>query len=455
MTSIRTPAMRWLGKIWTIALLAPGTLIDWLSRTFWDATVLRLALQSLRNRWLTALLTVLAIAFSVILLLGVEKIRTGAKSSFANTISGTDVIVGARSGGIQLLLYSVFRIGNATNNMTWRSYEDIRKRREVDWIIPLSLGDSHRGFRVLGTTQEYFDRYKFRQGRTLVFTTGQRFDDLFDAVIGADVAAALGYKVGDRIVVAHGAARVNMQKHDDKPFRVSGILAKTGTPVDRTVHVSLEAIEAIHIDWQGGMRRTDRTVTADEVRRMDLRPRAITAAMVGLKSKLAIFKLQRYVNTYRSEPLSAILPGATLYELWGLVGTAETALMAVSVMVVITALLGMVTMIFATLNERRREIAILRSVGAGPRTVIGLLVSEAGILTLAGVIVGVISTYVLLFVLRPFIDAYYGLYLGISAPTLAEFGALAAIVVGGVLAGLLPALRAYQYSLADGMTVRS
>ncbi|MEM9357271.1 MAG: ABC transporter permease [Pseudomonadota bacterium] len=418
-------------------------------------TVIRLALQSLCNRWLTALLTVLAIAVSVVLLLGVEKIRNGAKASFANTIAGTDLVVGARSGGIQLLLYSVFRIGNATNNMTWRSYEDIASRPEVKWIIPLSLGDSHRGFRVLGTTQEYFDRYKYRQGQSLEFQSGKRFDDLFDAAVGADVAAELGYKVGDKIVVAHGLGRIGLSKHDDKPFRVSGVLAKTGTPVDRTVHVSLEAIEAIHIDWQGGARRTDRTVTADEVRTMRLRPKAVTAAMVGLKSKLAIFKLQRYVNNYRSEPLSAILPGATLYELWGLVGTAETALQVVSFMVVVTAILGMMTMILATLNERRREIAILRSVGAGPRTVIGLLVSEAGILTFAGVVVGLVATYALLFVLRPAIDAAYGLYLDIAAPGMTELMALAAIVVGGVLAGLLPALRAYQYSLADGMTVRS
>ena len=418
-------------------------------------TVFRLAWQSLRNRWITALLTVLAIAVSVVLLLGVEKIRTGAKASFANTISGTDLIIGARSGGIQLLLYSVFRIGNATNNMTWRSYEDISQRPEVAWIIPLSLGDSHRGFRVLGTSQEYFDRYKFRQGRSLEFASGKKFDDLFDAVVGADVAEALGYKVGDKIVVAHGLGRIGLNKHDDKPFRVSGVLQKTGTPVDRTVHVSLAAIEAIHIDWQGGARRTDRTVTADEVRTMRLRPKAVTAAMVGLKSKLAIFKLQRYVNQYRSEPLSAILPGATLYELWGLVGTAETALMVVSFMVVVTAILGMITMILATLNERRREIAILRSVGAGPRTVIGLLVLEAGILTLAGVIVGVVLTYVLLFALRPVIDTTYGLYLEIAAPSSPELMALAAIAIGGVVAGLLPALRAYQHSLADGMTVRS
>ncbi len=418
-------------------------------------TILRLALKSLQNRWLTALLAMLAIAVSVVLLLGVEKLRTGAKASFANTISGTDLIVGARSGGIQLLLYSVFRIGDATNNMSWRGYEAIVRRKEVAWTVPLSLGDSHRGFRVLGTTPEYFERYRYRRTHQLAFAGGKPFADLFDTVIGSDVAAELGYRVGDPVVVAHGLGAIENNRHDDKPFRVSGILAKTGTPVDRTVHVSLEAIEAIHLDWQSGRRRTDLKITADDVRKMPLKSRAITAAMIGLKSKLATFKLQRFVNTYRSEPLSAILPGATLYELWALIGTAEKALFIVSLMVVVTAILGMVTMILATLNERRREIAILRSVGAGPRTVIGLLLSEAAILSAVGVLAGVAVTYALLYLLRPVIDAHYGLYLDITRPTGFEYAALAAIVAGGIFAGLIPAIRAYRQSLADGMMVRS
>jgi putative ABC transport system permease protein len=415
----------------------------------------RLALQSLRNRALTAFLTVLAIAFSVTLLLGVEKVRTGARQSFADTISGTDLIVGARSGSIQLLLYSVFRIGNATNNITWKSYQDIAGRPEVDWIVPLSLGDSHHGFRVLGTTPDYFKHYQYRSGQKLEFADGKPFDDLFDAVIGADVAEALGYKVGDEIVVAHGLGSVSFVEHADKPFRVSGILAKTGTPVDRTVHVGLDAIEAIHVDWQSGIPQPGQTVSADEVRQMDLSPTAITAALVGLKSKLATFKLQRMINEYRAEPLSAIIPGAALQELWGLVGTAETALAVVSAMVVATALLGMVTMILTTLNERRREMAILRSVGARPTTILGLLATEAGLLTLAGVILGVVLLYTALGILQPYVDRTYGLHLAIDPPTARELWTLAAIVLAGFLAGLIPALRAYRLSLADGMTVRT
>ena len=220
--------------------------------------VLRLTVQSLTNRWPTALLTVLAISLSVTLFLGVEKVRGGAKASFANTISGTDLIVGARAGGIQLLLYAVFRIGNATNNITMASLEDIANRPEVAWIVPMSLGDSHRGFRVLGTTVDYFTHYRYRQRQSLAFQEGGAFEDIFDAVVGADVAAALGYRLGNPLVIQHGIGELSSQDHSDKPFRIVGVLEKTGTPVDRSVHVSLEAIEAIHFDWEGGALRPGR-----------------------------------------------------------------------------------------------------------------------------------------------------------------------------------------------------
>lgn len=417
--------------------------------------IIRLAFQSLLNRWVTAILTVLAIAVSVMLLLGVEKVRTGARQSFADTISGTDLIVGARSGSLNLLLYSVFRIGNATNNVTWKSYQDIAKMPEVSWIVPLSLGDSHHGFRVLGTNTDYFVHYKFRHGQSMTFSSGGPFRDLFDAVIGSDVAEALGYKVGDKVIVAHGVGNISFVEHEDKPFRISGILAKTGTPIDRTVHVSLEAIEAIHIDWQSGAPVPGQSVSADDVRKMDLTPRAITAAMVGLNSKLATFKVQRRINDYQQEPLSAIMPGVALQELWGLIGTAEMALSVVSAMVVATALLGMVTMILTTLNERRREMAILRSVGATPTTVLGLLAAEGGFLTLGGVVFGTIGLYGALYLARPFIDRTYGLSLAIDPPRPDEWVKLVLIVAAGFLAGLLPAARAYRLSLADGMMVRT
>jgi|TARA_B110000908_G_scaffold101652_1_gene119870 putative ABC transport system permease protein len=415
--------------------------------------ILRLAFASLIARALTVGMTILAIALSVALFLGVEKIRTGAKASFADTISGTDLIVGARSGSVQLLLYSVFRIGNATNNLTWESYQDIANRREVEWIVPISLGDSHRQFRVMGTTPEFFERYKYRSGQSLAVRDGVIMDDLYDTVIGADVAATLGYDVGDPIVVAHGLA--SFSEHKDQPFRVSGILEKTGTPVDRTVIVGLRAIEAIHVDWQGGGQIQGQSTPADAVRQMELEPKAVTAALVGVKGRLQVFGLQRSINEYPEEPLLAILPGVALQELWQIVGIAETALIGVSAMVVITAMIGMMATIFSSLNERRREMAIFRAMGARPRVVLGLLVLEAVLMASLGAIFGLALLYVGLFIGQPLIDSAFGLWLPIEPPTLREAWVMLCVIAAGAIVSMVPALRAYRMSLADGMMVRT
>jgi len=414
--------------------------------------ILRLAFASLIARALTVGMTILAIALSVALFLGVEKVRTGAKSSFADTISGTDLIVGARSGSVQLLLYSVFRIGNATNNMTWESYQDIAARPDVDWIVPISLGDSHRQFRVMGTTTAFFERYKYRSGQSLRVAEGAVFDDLFDTVIGADVAATLGYEVGDPIVVAHGLA--SFIEHDNQPFRISGILEKTGTPVDRTVIVSLEAIEAIHVDWRSGAQVPGQATAPDVIRQMTLEPKAVTAALIGVQSRLRVFGLQRAINEYPAEPLLAILPGVALQELWQIVGIAETALIAVSGMVVITALIGMMATIFSSLNERRREMAIFRAMGARPRVILSLLVLEAALMAAIGAILGLALLYVGLIIAQPLVDAAFGLWLPIEAPTLRELWVLIGVVCAGAIVSMVPAFRAYRMSLADGMMIK-
>jgi putative ABC transport system permease protein len=210
--------------------------------------LLRLALASLNNRRFTALLTVFAIALSVCLLLAVERVRTEARASFASTISGTDLIVGARSGSVNLLLYSVFRIGNATNNIRWDSFEHFAEHPRVSWAIPISLGDSHRGYRVMGTSSAYFEHYRYGRKRPLQMAAGRPFaDDPFEVVLGAEVAEALNYTLGDDLVLAHGVATVSLVKHDDKPFQVVGILQRTGTPVDRTLHINLAGMEALHV----------------------------------------------------------------------------------------------------------------------------------------------------------------------------------------------------------------
>ncbi|MGE6663511.1 ABC transporter permease [Pseudomonas sp. NPDC077408] len=418
--------------------------------------LLRLALASLNNRRFTALLTVFAIALSVCLLLAVERVRTEARASFASTISGTDLIVGARSGSVNLLLYSVFRIGNATNNIRWESFEHFAEHPRVSWAIPISLGDSHRGYRVMGTSGAYFEHYRYGRKQLLQLAQGRPFaEDPFEVVLGAEVAEALQYTLDDKLVLAHGVATVSLVKHDDKPFRVVGILKRTGTPVDRTLHINLAGMEALHIDWQNGMpARGAARIDAEQARQMDLQPKQITAFMLGLNSKIATFTLQREINQFRGEPLLAILPGVALQELWSLMGTAEQALFVVSLFVVLTGLIGMLTAILTSLNERRREMAILRSVGARPWHIAGLLVVEAFSLALAGALFGLLLLYVAIAVAQGPLQSHYGLYLPLALPSAYEWSLLAGILLAGLLMGCVPAWRAYRQSLADGLSIR-
>ena len=413
--------------------------------------MLILALKSLWARRLTAGLTLAAIAISVMLLVGVEKVRVEMKESFARTLSGTDLIVGARTGQINLLLYSVFRLGNPTNNISWNSYQRISQHKGVAWTIPIALGDSHQGFRVLGTNQDYFRHYAYGRNQPLQLAEGRPFNDTFEAVIGAEVAQNLGYRLGDPLIIAHGAGNTSFSLHDDLPFTLVGILAPTGTPVDKTVHVRLDGLEAIHLGWQSG--RKTLTLSPEQARAVDLTPASITAFMVGMNNKVQVFGLQRAINGYRAEPLSAILPGSALHELWSLLGIAEKAIAFIALFVVVAGLLGMLTTLLAGLSARRRELAILRALGAGPRHLFGLLALEAALLTTLGVLLGLALLYGSLQLLAPLVQAQYGLLLYPGLPEAGEWRLVGLTLLAGMIIGLLPAARAYYYSVNDGMSI--
>ena len=414
--------------------------------------LLKLTFNSLYARLLTVAMTVFAISLSLMLYMSVEKLRTSAYTSFTDTISQTDLIVGARTSSVQLLLYSVFRIGNATNNITWESYEDVINKKEVAWSVPISLGDSHRGFRVMGTNSEFFKRYKFRGGQSIELEQGKNLDDLYDVIIGAGVAEKLNYSVGTPLIVSHGLQ--SFSDHDDQPFRVSGILAKTGTPVDNTVIVSLEAIEAIHVDWSTGAKIPGQITPVEEIRQMDLSPKNITAALIGVNSKLQIFQLQRWINEYPEESLSSILPGVALQELWRIVGVVENLLLGISVTVIFTTLIGMTAIIFSSLNERRREMAIWRAMGASPKVVIGLLMLEAFIISVMSIIVSTVMLFLTLYVLQPWIDNTYGILVNIEMLAVKDIYIFMLFIITASLVSLIPAIRAYWFSINDGMTIK-
>ncbi len=390
------------------------------------------------------------------LFLSVDTIRVQTKDNFVNTVSGIDLIVGSRSGSIQLLLYSIFHIGNATNNISWDNYQKITKHPRIDWSIPISLGDSHKSFRVIGSNQDFFKYYQYKNNINLSFSSGDKFTGLYDAVIGSNVAKKLNYSVNDSIILAHGMGNVSLTKHSDTPFIISGILKATGSPIDDSIIIDLKALEAIHIGWESGVApKTNLSSINIEANSDELTPQSITAFLLKLKSKHDVFKIQRAINDYNKEPLLAILPGVALLELWKVIGTVEKALMIISVFVIITSLLSMLAIILTNLNTRRRELAVLRSVGASPLQISILMIIETQLLIIISIFIAMLLLYLGIGLIAPVLQSSLGISIALSAPSSFQLLLLACILLAGFFIALIPAINAYRSTLQDGLTIRS
>jgi putative ABC transport system permease protein len=411
------------------------------------------SLQSLWNRKTTTVLTLLSIAISVTLLLSIERIRLAARESFENTISRTDLVVGARTSPLQLILYSVFRIGDPTNNVSWESYQHFAHHKETAWTIPISLGDSHKGFRVVGTDHNYFANYHYSGGHSLEFSQGKEFQSLFDAVIGADVAEKLHYHLDQKIIIAHGAGARSFQEHSNLPFTIVGILKKTGTPVDQSVHVTLEAIEAIHVGWENGA-PPEQGPKQEDLLKKHFPIHQITAFFMGLKSRMGVLQVQREINNYTEEPLTAALPGVVLMDLWRSMTFMENILKLLSLLVFATSILSLFLVLLTSLKERRREMAILRSVGAKPGFIFSLFTFESSLITLAGILLGVVLTFGSLFLVQPILNSRFGLSLDLLRWSTNDLYYLCVLFGISLVVGFIPAILAYKQSLADGLTIK-
>ncbi|KPQ02984.1 ABC transporter permease [Marinobacter sp. HL-58] len=410
-----------------------------------------LAISSLWYRRKVLALVTLTLTLSITLLLGVQYLRTEVKQSFTNTISGTDLIVGARSGQLNLLLYTIFHIGDATNNIRWSTYQNLQDDERIDWLVPISLGDSYRGHRVVGTNEQFPEHFRYGRDQKPELAEGEWFGDVFEVVLGAEVARSHNHQLGDDIILSHGGGKTSFSNHKDTPFTVSGILAPTGTPVDQAVYVSLEGLEAIHIGWESGVAIPGRTVSPEQARERDLTPDAITAALVGIERKVMTFQVQRQINESREEPLSAILPGVALSELWRIMGQFENALLGITGFVVVTSLIGLIAVLLTLQMQRRQEIAILRATGASPLLIAALQVIECVALAVAACVLAVIIGAAGISGLSPWLLQTWGIQIGLRPLNGMEWLIIASVPIAAFLVGLLPALLAWRGSRRQGL----
>ena len=443
------------------------------------------ALQSLRYRWGGVLLTVAAVALSVFVLLGVEHVRQEAKSGFASTVSGVDLIVGARTGEINLLLLSIFRIGNATTNVEWGTVEEIEDLEKVAWLVPITLGDSHKNFRVVGTTQDFFERYQYGRKQPLVFDKGSQFEALQDVVLGSRAATELAYQLGDSLVLSHGMADTSFTHHDELPFNVVGILERSGTPIDNALFVSLEAIDAIHDDEKGGPHEEheeshkghedhDEHESHDDHDEHEAHEHeeshkshedhdergahddheghnhgpigTVTALLVGLESPAFALQVQRSINEYQGEALLAILPGVALAQLWELIGGVESTLRGISILVFISSIFGLNAMLLASMRERRREVFVLRSIGAPSWFILALLLLESLLIVTVGIATALVGLFGAIAAINGFLADQIGVTLSMAIFSEASLIAIGLIYISSVFLSLFPAVQAYRAS---------
>lgn len=422
--------------------------------------LLKLVFYSAMSRRSSLSLLLVCVATSASLLLSLDLIRQSARQSFAQSVSGTDLIVGGPGSPMGLMLYSVFRLGEPARELPYSAVEFIQKDKRVAWALPMSLGDSYRGYPVLGTDASYFQHFKYGNKQKLTFAEGQPFenyavgepvDKVYAAVLGSEVARRLKHVLGDELELSHGLTASGMN-HKDKPFRVVGILNATGTPVDRTVHIGLPGLEAIHLDWQGGAPLPGMKIPADLVTKFDLNPKSVTAVLVGLNNRAAVFSVKRAVEGIPDLPVTAVLPGVALSQLWDMLGNVEQLLWLVSALVGLVSVLGLVGVMLMSLNQRRGELAILRSVGAGRWTITGALVLESGLVMLGGVLLAYALTGLAFLIAGPWVQSEFGLSL-LPLYALGQ-GHIAVAVYGvlGTLLGLIPAWGAYRQQVQSGLT---
>ncbi len=428
---------------------------------FW----LNLAWKSAWSRKYSLSLVAVSVCLSVIILLGVQQVRTDAKHSFSNALSGVDLVVGPRGSQTDLLLYSVFQLGTPTQNMSYTDLQRITQLPAVAWTIPIQLGDSFDGFPVMGTSIEFFKHYK-SSGKNLSFQVGHAFEDpqvnpsaLTQVVIGSEVAISKKLKLNDAFALTHGYKAIEETVHADHPFKLVGILKPTGTPLDRSVLISLEAFEALHVGWGMGLRPSAFDVKPNLQKDLpeikELKPSELTAVWVGLHSRTAVFSARKAIESLRlnstSVPLMAVLPGVALDELWQIVRVVENALIVIGALVAVCSLLGVVSVLLVGLSARRKELAIYRSLGARPASIFMTVAWETFLVCGLAIAAGVMGAQLLIFVFQDYLLQSFGIQTQNGWPGIDAWYSIGLLLCCALLASTLPAWRAYRMSLSDGL----
>jgi len=307
--------------------------------------LIEFALKSFWFRKKLMLPVIFLISLNFVMSLSFERLRVSLSQSFTGVVSGVDLIVGAPTSPLNLVLYTLFNMGSASNNVSIESYKKISSLESVEWSIPISLGDSHRGYRVVGTKPIFFEKYQYRNYDNIKFYSGMSFHNPFEVVVGSEVAKNLDYQLGEKLILSHGSLGKGYDgftDHGENPFVLVGILKQTGTPIDQSVYISIRDMDYLH-----------------EISETE----SVSAFFLKLKSKIETLRLQREINTNLESPLLAVIPTVALSELWSALDFFEDIFIFLGIFIVLISGLALLFIFYFVFEARKSEVHLLKVMG--------------------------------------------------------------------------------------------
>lgn len=407
--------------------------------------------RSLRQHALSTAVTILSVALAAGLVMAVFAIKGQTYDAFTGGANGFDAVLGARGSQLQLVLNAVFHLETSPGNIPWTMYEAIKQDDGVALAVPYAVGDNYQGFRIVGTTPEFFEKFP-GEGGIRVHTGGRFFAaDAREAVVGSVVAQRTGLTVGAHLNPAHGLVFDEEREHEDE-YLVVGILESTNSPLDRVVWIPIEGVYRMsgHV-----LRGTGRNFKAEQGQAIPVEHREVSAVMLTLKDPQAGIFLDQTINRQGTRATLAWPIGRSMADLFDKIGWVNRVLELVAYLVVVVAAGTIMASLYNTMNERRREFAILRSLGARKHTVFVAIVAEAGVIAGAGAVVGYVVYAGILGLAFVIVRAQTGVVLDVFKTDPVLWLTPLGMVAVGALAGLVPAFKAYRTDVATNLVPSS
>ena len=440
--------------------------------------IFKIVKKNMQQRALATTLTGISVALAVALTVAIVHIKRGMQQRFEQSTLGYEMVVGAKGSPLQLVLNTVFNLDISPGNIPWSLVEKLQADKRVKAAVPFSVGDNYHGFRIVGTTDAFGETFGYRLAEGRWFNCSMdALRDAFkealehsheriakekgeepakpaahhhnaaEAVIGATVARATGLRVGQTFIAAHGVeVSPNAEEHTDNPWTVTGILAPTGTAADRGLYINLDSF--YHIEGHE-VRDTGKPEEKDN----DPDPGQVSAVALKLRSPIHAFPLYREIND--GEEAMAAFPAVEVRKLFAIVGNIDRILLAQAILIGLVAGVAIAVSIYNSMSERRREIAILRALGARRGTIFAIVVWEAVAICAVGAAVGVAGGHLVVAVANVALRQVSGFTVAPLALEAAELWVVAGSIALGALAGIGPAWRAYRTEVAENLAPTS